>query len=285
MNATQLYERLDKDFAVNRYVDEWGPFLEINEFIHLGFQGRWIGVMLDNTQEIRKVYTVALPDTAVLEAILSRAETDILVFSHHAMGYDPTRAGFPFYNAPVDYLRRIREQRVALYVMHAPLDCNGPYSTSVSLAKALGLTVVGEFCEYLGCKVGVLCEAAFTQATGFAAHVEKVVGHEVKLWPYGEETIAAGKIALAAGGGSMGIIAEELTALGINTYLTGVTRPTPAFEPSIVFHRIAREGRINVLGATHYSTEKYACMAMVDYFRKLGLDAEFVAGTPCLADL
>jgi hypothetical protein len=43
MNATQLYERLGRDSAVNRYVDEWGPFVEMNEFIHPGFQERWIG--------------------------------------------------------------------------------------------------------------------------------------------------------------------------------------------------------------------------------------------------
>jgi putative NIF3 family GTP cyclohydrolase 1 type 2 len=101
----------------------------------------------------------------------------------------------------------------------------------------------------------------------------------------GEETIAAQKIAVAAGGGCMGFIAEEVTMLGINTYLTGGTRPTPGFEPSMAFHRLAKRGRIHVVGATHYSTEKYACMAMVDYFHKLGLDAEFVAGTPYRADL
>ncbi len=126
MNATQLYERLDGDFAVSRYVDEWGPFIEINEFIHPGFRERWIGVMLDNAQKIGKVYTVTMPDAAVMETILAREETDVLVFSHHAMGYDPTREGFPFYNMPVDCLRRMREQRAALYVMHVPLDCNGP---------------------------------------------------------------------------------------------------------------------------------------------------------------
>ena len=90
MNARQLYERLNRDFAVNRCVDEWGPFVEINEFMHPGFQERWIGVMLDNAREIRKVYTVTMPDTAVLETVLGRAETDVLVFSHHAMGWDPT---------------------------------------------------------------------------------------------------------------------------------------------------------------------------------------------------
>ena len=43
----------------------------------------------------------------MLEAILAREETDVLVFSLHAMGYDPTREGFPFYNVPVDYFGKL----------------------------------------------------------------------------------------------------------------------------------------------------------------------------------
>lgn len=285
MNSTQLYERLDRDFAIDRYTDEWGPFVAINEFIHSSFRERWIGVMLDNTQEIQKVYTITIPDTVVLETILDRDEVDILVFSHHAMGYDPMKEEFPFYNIPVDCLRRMKEQRISLYVMHIPLDCNGPYSTSISLASALELPVVDEFCKYLGCKVGVLCKSSFLNVTDFASHVERIVDHKVKLWPYGDETIEAGQIAIVAGGGCIDFIAEELKSLGINTYLTGVTRLTPTFEPGMAFHRIAKRNRINVLGATHYSTEKYACMAMVDYFRNLGLSTEFVEGIPCMADL
>jgi len=58
-----------------------------------------------------------------------------------------------------------------------------------------------------------------------------------------------------------------------------------SFEPCIEFHQIAKESKINVMGATHYSTEKYACMAMLDYFAGLGVEAEFIEGTPCKEDL
>ena len=40
MEATALYERLSRDFGVHRYVDEWGPFLERNEFIQPSLQER-----------------------------------------------------------------------------------------------------------------------------------------------------------------------------------------------------------------------------------------------------
>lgn len=284
MKAKELYETIGRDFEIDKYTDEWS-FVEFNEFVDPGFEERYIGVMLNNADDIQKVYTSTIPDTIVLDKILGLNETDILLFSHHAMGYDPTLEDFPFYNIPFDYLKRLRERRISFYVLHVPLDKNGDYSTSVNLAKALGLEVAGEFCEYLGCKVGVICETSFAKVADFASHVENVVGHDVKVRQYGDETIEKGRVAVAAGGGSIDFVARELSDLGVNAYLTGVTKPMPSFEPSMEFHRIAQESKINVVGATHYSTEKYACMAMVDYFAGLGLEVEFVEGTPCMEDL
>jgi len=76
-----------------------------------------------------------------------------------------------------------------------------------------------------------------------------------------------------------------VSSLGVNLYVTGVTRPIPSFEPTLEFHRIAKLNGINIIGATHYSTEQFACRAMVRYFTLLGLPAEFLPGQPCLNDL
>ena len=83
----------------------------------------------------------------------------------------------------------------------------------------------------------------------------------------------------------MDFAAKEIAELGINLYVTGCTRQVPSFEPVSEFHRIIGEQGINVIGATHYTTEKYACMAMVDYFEKLGLPAAFLEGRYFLEDL
>jgi putative NIF3 family GTP cyclohydrolase 1 type 2 len=284
MNAKKLYEKISIDFEIEKFKDDWS-FIEYNEFINPDFKEKYIGVMLDNTYEIEKVYTSTFPDTEVLDDIISRNETDILLLSHHAMGYDPTLEGFPFFNIPADYLKKLKEQRVSFYVLHIPLDKNGDYSTSVNLAKELQLEITSQFCEYLGCKVGVICETDFTKLTDFASHVENVIGHEIKIRQYGDEIIERNTIAIAAGGGCIDFVAQELAALGINTFLTGCTRPIPSFEPNMEFHRIAKENKINLIGATHYSTEKFACMAMVKYFTLLGIEAEFIEGTPCMEDL
>jgi putative NIF3 family GTP cyclohydrolase 1 type 2 len=284
MNAKELYEKIDRDFEIDKYKDDWS-FVEFNKFINPDFRERYIGVMLDNTAEIEKVYTSTFPDTAVLDNILNRNETDILLFCHHAMGYDPTLEGFPFYNIPTDYLKKLKERRISFYVMHIPLDSNGIYSTSVSLAKELKLPITGEFCEYLGCKVGVICETALTRLEDFALHVENIIGHEIKVRQYGDDIIGKKTVAVAAGGGCIDFVAREISKLGINTYLTGCTRPIPSFKPNMEFHRKAKENKINVVGATHYSTEKFACMAMVKYFTGLGIEADFIEGKPCMEDL
>jgi len=284
MKAKELYEKLGKDFEVDKCNDDWS-FAESSEFISPAFKERYIGVMLDNADEIERVYASTFPDTAILDKIFARGETDGLLFSHHAMGYDPSLEGFPFYSIPVNYLRKLKERRISFYVLHIPLDKNGPYSTSVSLARALQLSADAEFCEYLGCKVGVICETRFTKVADFASHVKKVVGHEANVRQYGDETIKGRRVAVAAGGGCVDFVARELSALGVNTFLTGCTRPISSLEPNMEFHRIAKESRINVVGATHYSTEKFGCMAMADYFAGLGIEAEFVEGTPCMEDL
>ncbi len=284
MKAKELYKKIDKDFEIDKYEDDWS-FVEFNEFINPPFRERYIGVMLNNSDVIKKVYTSTIPDTIVLDKLLARNETDVLLFSHHAMGYDPTLKGFPFYNIPVDYLKQLKRSRISFYVMHLPLDRNGPFSTSVNLAKALQLKVIDEFCEYLGTRVGVICETDFTKLADFALHVRNVIGHDIKVRQHGNEKIKNKTVAVAAGGGCIDFVARELVALGINTFLTGLTKPMPAFEPGMEFHRIAKENKINLVGATHYSTEKYACIAMVDYFKSLGMEAEYIEGTPCMEDL
>lgn len=285
MKAKKLYENINEDFETAKYHDEWGNFLKDNEFINPDFKEGYIGIMLDNSEEINKVYTSTFPDTIILDELLHRGETDILLFSHHAMGYDPNHEGLPFYNIPVEYLKELKARRISFYVLHIPLDKNGDYSTSMSLARVLQLPVESEFCEYLGCKVGIICKTSFTKVTDFALYVRKIVGHEIRVRQYGDDVIENRRIAIAAGGGCIDFIGRELSDLGVNTYLTGLTKPMPSFEPGMEFHRIAEQSRINVVGATHYSTEKYACMAMEKYFAGLGVDAEFIEGIPYMEDL
>ncbi|MTI57398.1 MAG: hypothetical protein FH760_21485 [Geosporobacter ferrireducens] len=259
--------------------------MDFNSYIVPTFKSKYMGLILDNSHNIEKVYTATFPDKEIIERILDTNVFDLLLFSHHAMGYRGNAEGFPFYNIPLAYLEEMKKRRISFYMLHAPLDRNGEYSTSVSLAKALNLEVVDEFCQYDNIKVGVICKTSFKSVLDFSDHVGKVIGHDIKLRNYGESDIRNGKIAIAAGGGSYPFVATELADLGINVYLTGFTKPLQYFEPTMEFHKIVKDNQINVIGATHYSTEKYACISMVDYFEKLGICAAFLEGKYFLEDL
>lgn len=284
MKAKEFYSRLDKDFDIEDLKDDWS-FMKFSDYIAPGFKQKYMGVVLDNTPEVNKVYTATIPDPDILDKLIALNQTDILLFSHHAMCYDPTLAGFPFYDIPEDYLSRLKQRRISFYMLHSPLDRNGEYSTSVCLARYLGLEIIDEFCEFMGVKCGVICKTQIKTATKLAALVRSRVGHEVKLIRNGDDDIAHGRVAIAAGGGSVDFAAKEIAELGLNMYITGTTRRVPSIDAMMGFHRIIEEKKINVIGATHYTTEKYACMAMVGYFEKLGIPAEFLEGRYYMEDL
>lgn len=282
MNAQKLYKKLDEDFELDKMTDDWKG-MEFNEYITDNFKKCYMGLMSDNTEEVNKVYTAVFPDEKILNKILESGEKDILLFLHHPMVWDISVS--PVYKSiNRRCLRKLRENRISIYSIHMPLDKNSPYSTSVSLARALGINPVGEFGQYLGVMPAVTGKTKSQTVEELARKAELTVGHKVKVWLYGLNEIKDGKVAVQAGGN----IPEEITesaGLGINVFITGVTRQVNSYLPSLEFHKLAKEHNMNIIGATHYSTEKFACIAMVDYFKNLGLPAEFIEGKADLNDL
>jgi len=282
MNARKLYQKLDQDFELENLTDDWKE-MDFNEYITDNFKKHYMGLVSDNSKEVNRVYTAVFPDKKILDKLLDSGEKDILLFVHHPMIWDI--ATLPvFKSISRGYLKRLRENRISIYNLHSPLDKNGPYSTSVNLAEALGIIQEGEFFEYFGVKSSIIGRTDSQTVEELAMKIESIVGHKVKLWFYGLQEIKNGKVALSAGGNFPEQI-SELAKLGINTLITGVTRPVKSYAPSMETHRLAEEKKINIIGATHYSTEKFACIAIVEYFKKLGLPAEFVQGEPDLNDL
>ncbi len=70
--------------------------------------------------------------------------------------------------------------------------------------------------------------------------------------------------------------------ISLDTLITGVTLRS---KKSQSLHNFDQENKINILGGTHYSTEKFAMIKMCDYFSKIGLLSEFIKNEPCLLDL
>jgi len=181
-----------------------------------------------------------------------------------------------------ELLDQFKDKRISIYNLHVPLDNFGEYSTSTCLARALGITIDSPFAPYFGGMSGVIGKTSLKTVKNLKQKFQDVVGHKVSLYPYGKDIIKDGGVALVAGGGNDVDTLKDLSKKGINVFVTGIAvKNSHSKEP----HTYAQQNGINILGGTHYSTEMFACIARVDYFKKLGLPSEFIAGTPIMEDI
>jgi len=281
MESKKLYEKLEKDFIKPGLSDEWQGVKEgYGKFLSENFKQKAMGIVCDNSAKITKVYTAVFPEDKVMQKILDYKLKNAMFFTHHPLNWDIRKAPAVFQPPKKEYLEEFKKRNISIYVLHVPLDNYGEYSTSKTLADVLGVKIEKPFASYFGSLAGVICSTNlnFNELKNKFA---EVLGHEVKDYRYGDE-IKDGKIAVVGGGGTDIAILNEMVQLGANTMVTGITALNNHSYPA---HNFAKENRINLLGGTHYSTEKFACQAMCDYFKKLGLESEFIPGEPVMEDV
>lgn len=283
MIAKELYDCLEKDFRLSICHDDWSE-MGINQYITQNYRERYMGLVTDSADEINYVYTAVFPSPEVIGKIIGDNSRDALLFVHHPMNWDITRTPV-FSDIPPDDFQALKEQKISIYNLHVPLDANGLYGTTYNFANALGISMTDEFEEYGGVNVGIIGVTEYNTVAELQQRFESVAGHEVKLYPYGGEIIKDGKAALVAGGGNDAEVYPFLREQGINVYLTGIANRREYYQPSVEAHNAAKECGINILAGTHYSTEKFACIKMVEYFSRLGLQGEFIHDRPCIEDM
>jgi len=282
MKASQLYKRLNKDFITSNLSDDWARYMEsVQDFLSNNFKKRSIGLVCDFAQEISKVYTAVFPSSKIMKEILAKNEKDIMLFVHHPSIWDIRKAPQVFQQMDRKLLEKFRERRISIYNLHVPLDNFGKYSTSVNLAKALGVEPERPFGFYLGALCGVFGKTNIETVKELRERFEDIVGHKVGLYNYGDDKIKDGTVAVVAGGGLDETI-EEIAKNKVNAFITGIAVKNEHSQES---HNYAQKHGINILGGTHYSTEKFACIAMCDYFKKVGLPSEFIKDKPILEDI
>jgi putative NIF3 family GTP cyclohydrolase 1 type 2 len=280
MKATELYDQLEKDFIKPELSDEWD--MKANEeFVTDNFKKRAIGLVCDFTEEINQVFTAVFPSEKVLKEILEKDIKNALLFVHHPLVWDIKAAPNVFQPMDNELLKKLKENNIAIYNLHVPLDHFGPYSTGTNLASALKIKPTKPFAKYFGSLAGVFGIPSTNTVQELKEVFEKAVDHEVKLYQYGENKLTQ-EVAVVGGGGHDVDILEDVAKEGVNTLITGITIKNDHSKPA---HDKAKELKINLLGGTHYSTEKFACIAMCGYFEKLGINSEFIKDQPVMEDM
>ncbi len=280
MEATKLYARLEKDFIKPGITDDWIKYIKNKNFLSDNFKQRSMGVVCNNSKEIKRVYTAVFPTDEVLRQVAKTK--DSLLFVHHPEVWDITKAPEVFQEMNPKLLEKLKQQRVSIYNLHAALDNYGKYSTSKCLAEELKITRLEPFAPYHGGMAGVFGNTKLKSIKELEQEFKKVLNHRVSLYAYGENRINNGIVSIVAGGGNDVEILKEVADNNINTFITGITALNSHSQSA---HDFAKEYKINILGGTHYSTEKFACIEICRYFRKLELPCKFIAGKPGLEDL
>ena len=282
MLAKEVYDCLEGDFIKPEICDDWYRYMtELEPFICDNFKKRDMGLVCDFTETVNRVYTAVFPSENVLRRVLEN-DGNAMVFLHHASIWDLKKSPVGFYLMDASLLEMLKEKHISLYCLHYPLDNYSEYSTSTTLANALDIDIIRPFANYSGAACGVFGKTKCTTVHEFQGKYSEAVGHETKLYQYGDVAIPGNMVAVCAGGGTQNFVIQELIENDIKVLLTGITLKN---EHSAEAHELAKSNQINVLGGTHYSSEKFACIAMCKYFSKLGLPAEFIADEPCYEDM
>ncbi|MEG1256847.1 Nif3-like dinuclear metal center hexameric protein [Clostridium sp.] len=282
MKAVELYNYLERDFITKELCDNWAMFMgEIDEYITMNFRERSMGLVCDFTNEINKVYTSVFPTEDVMQRIINENAKDAMLFLHHPSIWD-IRGKKSFYQMNKDLLEKFKKNKISIYILHVPLDNYGEYSTSKTLADVLNIEIEKPFKSYCGALSGVIGKTKCKTVEELNCNFSSVLGHDTKLYEYGDNTIRNGRVAIVAGGGNSKETFNDMIEDDLNVLITGVSVNNPKFSE---VHELEKRNYINVLGGTHYSTEKFACQKMCTYFEQLGLESSFIEGEYVYEDM
>jgi len=284
MKPNEIYERVNNDFIKKDIQDvNWASRMpNLENYLTSSFkENGGMGLMCDFSDNVEKIYTTVFLSDKVLSWIISQDISNAMLFSHHPTRWD-LKENNGNYAPDERYIAELRNRNISVYILHHPLDNFGKYSTCKTLANELNINIIKPAFLYMGAYCGVIGTIECKTAHDLSRHYSQTVGHETRLYAYGNENIEGDKIAICPGGGNAMFVINEMLNNDIKTLITGCTIVN---DYSRETHKFEKENKINVLGGTHYSSEKYAPIKMCEYFRNLGLPCEFIEDEPDLFDL
>lgn len=294
MNLNTVVNALNEKFEVSQIKEDWSfafDSLVPKGNLTVGFRNSSVGLVISSGEGCHKIYTACFPSRYVLLEIEKENMKDVMLIVKHPFDWDGAKGFIPFSGEDLELMRRFR---ISLYSLHTPLDKNrneaGLFSTAYAFAKAIGLKPEGEFGleseknPYM--KVGVIGSVIGQNLSILSRSISARLKHQVKLWDFNPGLVK--KIGIITGGGSEKRFLIEAKGHGIDTFITGVTKPN-AWPPSTQmiedFFATAKKFNINIIGASHYLTEKWALELSMPYFSRLGVPAKFIEDIEALNKL
>jgi putative NIF3 family GTP cyclohydrolase 1 type 2 len=261
--------------------DDWADILESvypepywREYVESRWTGRWNGLMVRGAEEVGRAATCVFPSDAIVAAL----GPGTLLFSEHPVDFADEPGFLPLAR---ESFETMRERGISFYNAHAPLDMHPEISPSRLVAEGVGVEQLEEFfpiARGIPGGAAVIGESRLT-LEGLAEALRVLLGPEIKVHVLTRPRPRAGRVAIVAGGGADRAALAEALERGCETYVTGnaATNCVVPFVQQAVreFRELADEEGVALVDAMHYGTEKPPQLAMVGWFERLGLPAEF----------
>jgi putative NIF3 family GTP cyclohydrolase 1 type 2 len=266
--------------------DDWLPAFEAvystaywRDYVEPGYEGKWNGLMVRGVGEVERVATCVFPS----DRIIAGLEPGTLLFSEHPLDFADEPGFLPLGR---ESFATLKERACGFFHAHAPLDMHPEVSPSRLCAEGVGLEALE---EYYPIADGIPGGAAIVGNSGLpleglAEAFRVYLGPEIKVHVITRPRNEAGRVAVVAGGGADADLLQASIDRGCQTYVTGNAATNCRLdwvqEKVRAFRQVADQANVALIDAMHYGMEKPPQLAMVSWFRRLGLPAEFVPDGP-----
>jgi len=268
MKTDDLVSRLDEAFGIAACEEDLQEFAVVGDNRHLlnpEFLEGKTGLMLRSSQTVERVFTAVFISAGVVGKILEYPNS--LIFTHHHFDYFEDERGLK--SIPPGVLESLRDKGVSIYVAHAPLDGHHVYGTSLALAHLCGIEPEERFYDYFGAPVALFGRIERTDFESFAESVRTRLERPIltlqKHRPHVE------RLAVVAGGGDLPDLLQMAHNHGCDTLLTGTVEnrfAVPVLQDlNKQFHELNAKLKLNLIGGTHYGTERPAMIRVVEMFK------------------
>ena len=255
-----------------RWYEQAEPYWR--EYVEPAWVERRNGLMVRGADEVDNAITCVFAS----DAIVASAEPRSLIFCEHPLDFADVPGFLPLSR---ESFETMRERGLSLYNAHAPLDMHPEVSPSRLLAAGIGLEHLEEYFPIADGIPGGAAIVGDSRLTleGLADAIRGLLGPEIKVHVLTRPRQQAGRVAVVAGGGATRDILVASLERGCQTYVTGnaATNCELEFVQAEVreFRALAEAEGVALIDAMHYGTEKPPQLAMAEWFRALGLEAEF----------
>ncbi len=286
MHSLDAAAQLDSGFGIGIHAEnlvDWAVTDDNRGYVTSDFLDRRTALMLRGSPEIDTVRTAVFVTDPIVRQ-LEKLQSCLLVTHHNFDYYEDARGVMPITS---NMIRLILEHGHSLYVAHAPLDTHPRYGTSLALAELVGVPAEQFFYDYFGSPVALVGTIPTISFGAFSEAVRTSLRRPcLTLVQYRNEV---NRVAVVAGGGDMPDILQQAFDLGCDTMLTGTVEHRwglPAVqEGNKRFHELNQRLKMNLVGGTHYGTERPAMQKLIELFADWPVRASYLEDEVLLSSL